>query len=417
MLSSRRSRALVGLLSLAAALEKVHAQGTTNATCTRNFWEYNDEGQSPCLVWAQLQAVCLKQIIVTPLNGTGYQYYPPYLSGQIDDCNCNVVSYNLMAGCSWCQTDILSSNWVSESTWASGCTSYDSTGIPSDVEAAAIDIPSWAFLPSNGSVWVPQNAQAVATGAVTPTATLPTSTGSSGVSSTGSLHPSASGGGQPEAPVPVAAIAGGVAGGVVALIALALLVWYLLRRRRQLSEPRTPVDLADPHPPDPSPYFLNPLPGARPASGEEEGKPSPGASPAWAGGYAYAPVSTGWEGSSPPLSTAGHTNLSMPLAGGAGGGERDALGIPRMAPPSAPLSALSAASATPSGSSTPSATAGHSPASVNPARMYDGGAGAGPALPTYEQARAAGGSEQARSLQAAAAEGGKRPRSGGSGGR
>ncbi|KZT59125.1 hypothetical protein CALCODRAFT_207378 [Calocera cornea HHB12733] len=433
MLLSRPPRALVLLSTVVAVLHTAAAQGTTNVTCTRNFWEYNDQGQSPCEVWALLLAVCIKQIIVTPIS-PGYEYYPPSMTGETDDCNCNVVSYNLMAACSWCQTDILASNgWVNESLWGSGCPNYDSTGIPASVEAAALPIPGWAFLPTNGNTWVPGNAQAVASGTWTAapvsstSAAAPTGSGSGG---TTAGAPGASSTGKPGAGAPVGAIAGGAAGGAVALIGVALLVWYLLRRRQRMADPRSPVDLADP--PEPTPFFLSAIPrsysGAGSSPGDYEGGKSAPGTPWGApgqgqgqGGYAYAPVSTG-------------TGTGTWESGGS-----EALGLPRLAPPPPPMSvsALSTSEAA-SGSSTPGATAGHSPARDSQAQAQAqiqgrygdpesfafgavGAAGQGregmqtPAPPSYEQARAQGGSAQAQSLRVLVPGQGKRPRSGGSG--
>ncbi|EJU04641.1 hypothetical protein DACRYDRAFT_20312 [Dacryopinax primogenitus] len=234
--------------------------------------------------------------------------------------------------------------------WASGCPSYNPTSIPSSVEASSIHIPSWAFLPDNGSSWNPQSAQAVATGAVTPTS-LPT--GAPSASTAPGATSSVQGG----------VIAGAAGGGVVLLLLLVLAAYYLLRRYRQ-AEPRSPIDLSDtPAPPDPSPYFLTALPRAPSRLGIY--KPPLGG---W--GHAYQPVSTGWE-----LTPSGSSSGPSVERG-------DGLGAPRSAPllPPTPSSGHSGFSGA-SGTSTPNATTGHSPVREEVRT---------PALPTYEQVSAEG---------------------------
>ncbi|KZT59124.1 hypothetical protein CALCODRAFT_431448, partial [Calocera cornea HHB12733] len=153
------------LLALAAALlpaahtARAQTSGGSNVTCTYAFWEFNALDESPCFVWGQLQSQCLTGgLTVTPLLNARY-YSPPSLSGQVNDCNCNVVSYNLMAACSWCQPNIFTNNWVTENQWKQGCTNYDASGI-SGVTLSGISIPAWAYLPDNGASWDPDTAEA-----------------------------------------------------------------------------------------------------------------------------------------------------------------------------------------------------------------------------------------------------------------
>ena len=59
------------------------------------------EGSSS-LVWSKVQSLCLlstSYINVPPLLDTSWSYNPPSSSGSI--CQCNVISYALMAGCTW----------------------------------------------------------------------------------------------------------------------------------------------------------------------------------------------------------------------------------------------------------------------------------------------------------------------------
>ncbi|EJU04643.1 hypothetical protein DACRYDRAFT_114014 [Dacryopinax primogenitus] len=379
---------LRALLILTGLVYRASAVGVTNATCTQNLWTANLEGQSPCLVWAQLQSLCLNSTVVYVLINVppGEQYEPPFLTDQINPCTCNVVSYNLMAACSWCQTGITLDSWVPEDTWKNGCQDYDATGLPSSVSLGAIEIPSWAYVPANGTYWNPTIAEALVSGSAsssqpglissptntpsggtttsstvsqtgtsststssgTPVGGLVTSSGGSQSSDTPShttntsnLTGAAPSGGntaspstQPTSPTPVGVIVGGVVGGVAILALLGLLLFFLLRRRRSQSELRTTLDISEMDPPAPVPFMIGggPMLGGR-LSTQNAGTPFKMASapPPRNPRLAYTPTPLmPWEGT--PVST----------NSGNGYGSRgelttpDALGILRSSPPQPP---------------------------------------------------------------------------------
>jgi hypothetical protein len=89
---------------------------------------------------------------------------------QNNACTCNLVAYNLQAGCGWCQSSIQDNWWLDEAQWAGNCTTsaFDSTGIPSSASTTSINIPSWALLTNTGPSWNPAQASAavVVTGGV-----------------------------------------------------------------------------------------------------------------------------------------------------------------------------------------------------------------------------------------------------------
>ncbi|CAK5280207.1 unnamed protein product [Mycena citricolor] len=75
---------------------------TTNATCQAGHnWAFNSQKQSPCLVAAQLIAVCSPAYEVYALPDS-YHYEGP--SGtDANPCQCNTVVYSLLAECGLCQ--------------------------------------------------------------------------------------------------------------------------------------------------------------------------------------------------------------------------------------------------------------------------------------------------------------------------
>ncbi|EJU04640.1 hypothetical protein DACRYDRAFT_20311 [Dacryopinax primogenitus] len=312
----------ISLLLLATAL----AQGTggSNVTCTYAFWEFNAAGQSPCFVWGQVQSLCITGgLTVTPLLNASYQYSPPSLSGQVNDCNCNVVSYNLMAACSWCQPNIFTNNWVTEAQWKQGCTNYDSTGITGE-NVNAIGIPSWAYLPDNGATWDPDTAEAAYNASLTATttshststspsaSTSPTTSSSSSTATNSAAGVVGSGGSSGSSHSNTGAIVGGVVGGIALLIIIALAIWYFVRRNRAGTAaaaaaggaygpaPTTP-QMAQYPPPQGEPYGPPPTSPFPPGS-----TPSPFPyQPSTSGGYdGTAPTS--YTGSPPPVAPGGY---------------------------------------------------------------------------------------------------------------
>ncbi|KZW02783.1 hypothetical protein EXIGLDRAFT_759499 [Exidia glandulosa HHB12029] len=186
----------VSLVAAGLALGVLGARGqsgSTTAVCTYADWTINSDGESACLVWAQLQSLCKTSGVSVGRVTNATAPYPPPSGSTATDCNCNVVAYNLMAGCvnpvshppapfvpALTDADIYSWDWVPQAVWAQGCSSYTPDGLPSSIksEAAALDIPQWAFLVPSGSAWSAGNAEDVAEGG----SASATASGSSGPS-------------------------------------------------------------------------------------------------------------------------------------------------------------------------------------------------------------------------------------------
>ncbi|KIM30351.1 hypothetical protein M408DRAFT_328355 [Serendipita vermifera MAFF 305830] len=122
-------------------------------------WELNSEGENACQVYAELQGACNSSFVISTAHSTDPPYLPPN-----NACGCNVVAYNLMGGCAWCQTGILTGWWLTIDQWVGNCTQsmYNPTGIPSNVSTSGINIPDWARLIPSGTTWSPSQASRAA---------------------------------------------------------------------------------------------------------------------------------------------------------------------------------------------------------------------------------------------------------------
>ncbi|CCO28920.1 hypothetical protein BN14_02920 [Rhizoctonia solani AG-1 IB] len=209
---------------IVSCLGLVLAQDTT-VQCTYADWTTNSRGQSPCLLWAELQTKCDPGgVRVTPLANSRYHYTQPDSEGEINDCNCSVVSYNLMAACTWCQLG-LDNKWINETLWRSNCPSYNARGL--SIDTAGLTIPEWAKIPVDGGMWRPNIASLAAT-PPTVTPTLATFT----PQSTADSHSNYNKGGSSNA----GAIAGGVVGAALIVILFAALFIFFIRRSKRRAE-------------------------------------------------------------------------------------------------------------------------------------------------------------------------------------
>ncbi|KAK8850723.1 hypothetical protein IAR55_004643 [Kwoniella newhampshirensis] len=224
---------------------------TTSAACVFNSTTsrlFNSAGESPCLVWSKLQSLCIPStsyINVPPLLDPTWAYNSP--NGQSTQCQCNVVSYSLMAGCTFCQWG--SSSIPSEQAWSSACQSYDSQGLV--FNETAVDIPGWAFHTWQGVTWDPSVAFITSSPSPTSytttlsrsfpstsiTATRPSTSDSSSRTFFISLTPSATSTSVASGGKSSASKWGPVVGGVVGAMILVLLIvagWtrYRLRSRK-----------------------------------------------------------------------------------------------------------------------------------------------------------------------------------------
>ncbi|CAE6415672.1 unnamed protein product [Rhizoctonia solani] len=223
---TRRTRATFAAFA-AACFGLAGAQDTT-VQCTYADWTTNARGQNPCLAWAELQTKCdAGGVRVTPLANYRYHYTQPDSESEINDCNCSVVAYNLMAACTWCQLG-LDNKWINETLWRSNCPSYNARGL--SIDTAGLTIPEWAKIPVDGGMWRPNIASLAATPpTVTPTLASATSTPQS-TADTHTNYPRPKGGNN------AGAIAGGVVGAALIVILFAALFIFFIRRSKRRAE-------------------------------------------------------------------------------------------------------------------------------------------------------------------------------------
>ncbi|WVQ72713.1 hypothetical protein IAR50_002273 [Cryptococcus sp. DSM 104548] len=260
------SRLLLPLLLILHCFSVARAQ-TSNATCSQtdgNQWMFNSDGESPCLVWAKIQSLCVSSqsfINVPPLLDSSWSYTAP--TGSSTECYCNSVSYGLMAACTYCQWS--NSSIPSEKSWASGCSSYDSDGLgfAENVE----DIPPFAYQAWSGATWAaatvssiiaaPSSTPSYSTtlsrlfsSSISPSSpsssiggSSPTKTASSSASTTSSAVTSSVSSSDDsddgKTSTNWGAIIGGVGGGVFALILL-FLFWRWYKNRKRIPNPNSP---------------------------------------------------------------------------------------------------------------------------------------------------------------------------------
>ncbi|KAI9637191.1 uncharacterized protein MKK02DRAFT_45903 [Dioszegia hungarica] len=234
---------LLILISLLAAPTSI-AQ-STNAICNRNettSWLFNADGESPCLAWSKLQSLCLpaqSNINVPPLQDASWGYNPPSSTEKDSLCQCTVVAYALMAGCSWCQIGS-SASWVTEKRWRQDCAAYNDTSV--SFAQIVLTLPAYAFHPWQDARWNPIVALDASRGPTTVAPTVATTTlfrsfppGSSTPHSPASSNPAStatdgSPGSTMSQSARLGAIIGGVAGGIILLVLIFLLFRYWRKR-------------------------------------------------------------------------------------------------------------------------------------------------------------------------------------------
>ena len=65
-----------------------------------------------------------------------------------------------MAACSWCQPDVYSDSWPTIAQWKQSCSSFNTNGVSTSVNATGLNIPPFAVQAIDGPWWDPTNAQA-----------------------------------------------------------------------------------------------------------------------------------------------------------------------------------------------------------------------------------------------------------------
>lgn len=208
----------------------------TNVVCQAQFdWMDNSRHQNPCLVAAYVQSVCSNgQWTVLSLS-PGTHYAGPY-ADQANACECNSVTYNLVAACSICQN----ATWISWSSWTFNCSAI-AFGYPEDIPSGTA-IPNWAYqdvtTTDNFNVTLAQSVGDAPESTATKAQTTANGVSAGAVSASLTALPTVTPSPFSSKPSDVGAIAGGVVGGIVGLAALAALgIWFFKRGRRTISSP------------------------------------------------------------------------------------------------------------------------------------------------------------------------------------
>ncbi|WWC98380.1 hypothetical protein V866_005271 [Kwoniella sp. B9012] len=233
---------------------------STNASCSLsddNKWMFNHAEESPCLVWSKVQSLCIPQtsyINVPPLLDQSYSYNLP--NERSSECQCNSVSYSLMAACAVCQYP--STSLPSENDWSASCQNYVNNGLGFD--QSVVSIPAFAYHQWSGSTFTGDIAKSSTT---TPTSqsytttlsrTFPTSSSSSSPSSSSSGTPSSSSNSESNSnsedhkSVSWGPIIGGAAGGLILLVVLILLVRWFITRNHNNPKDKTNTNNRTPYP-------------------------------------------------------------------------------------------------------------------------------------------------------------------------
>ncbi|KAH9018638.1 hypothetical protein EDB85DRAFT_2011514 [Lactarius pseudohatsudake] len=157
--------------------------------------------------------------------------YPPPTKEQVlgvESCFCSTVMLSLLSACSECQEG-LSTSWTE---YSQNCVGTIEPSTFSHLVPAGTRVPQWALLDiTRANIWNATAARIV---------------GDSPEVRPGKLIKPSSGRGPN-----TGAIAGGVAGGVIAIVVIAGLMFAFWRRRRRAQEP-SPTSVVDDAPPPPS---------------------------------------------------------------------------------------------------------------------------------------------------------------------
>ncbi|KAH9169671.1 hypothetical protein EDB89DRAFT_1908438 [Lactarius sanguifluus] len=280
-----RVPSLVVLTSLVflAASDLVLAQ-IRAPDCSASWkWSFNSLGQNTCMIAAFLMSTCNGGAFTINALQPGYSYLGPRIDADdANPCKCNTVTYNLISACDGCQGSL----WTTWSEYSFNCTSTLPPSVFPNPVPLGTSVPQWALVDNTfENLW---NATKAYIAGVTPelgpgslisASTSGSVSPTSSASQSGASFSSSSGSGSN-----TAAIAGGVAGGVVVIGAIGVLLFYLLRRRRsqvpsaavngmsgdKTYVPGTPMKFYDPNDPSTFPEFQSlPYDGNTPANAQD----------------------------------------------------------------------------------------------------------------------------------------------------
>ncbi|KAI0356569.1 hypothetical protein OH77DRAFT_1423500 [Trametes cingulata] len=239
---------------------EVSGQGTT-AYCSAGYeWMSNSKGQSPCLISSYLFTPCSSQTAswVFPLS-PGFHYNTPQNNPtSATPCRCNTVLYSMIAACSTCQGQ--GAFVVPWSLYAENCSTVYVNNYPEGIPVGTA-VPAWAYLditttnrfdPVAAEALVNQGAPESTPSSNSPTAgTVLTNAPSATSTAIGAPQSPDSNTDSPSSSKKsnnLGAIVGGAVSGGVGLIAIGLVLFFWLRRRREMARdtPTGPVDLTGP---------------------------------------------------------------------------------------------------------------------------------------------------------------------------
>ncbi|KAH9168065.1 hypothetical protein EDB89DRAFT_1636731 [Lactarius sanguifluus] len=223
-------------------------------------WSFNSLDQNPCLVSAYLLSLCygVAGFIVNPIVGVGDSYFPPTQEQlqKASSCWCSTVMLSLISACSECQKG-LSTPWTQFSQNCPGIIEPSTFSYP---VPEGTRVPQWALLDiTRANIWNATAARIVGdTPEILPGELIRTSaSGPSKRSNTG-------------------AIAGGVAGGILAIAAIAGLVFIFWRRQQRAKAPPAASLVNDVPPPLLPPPMTEVHPAPSPSYADyTEGSPMP----------------------------------------------------------------------------------------------------------------------------------------------
>ncbi|CAK5277655.1 unnamed protein product [Mycena citricolor] len=226
-----RDLVCVILLALRAA-----AQSSNVTTCISAYsWTVNAQHLTPCLVAAWLESVCLGPTEVDAIPANTHYIGPSTSTANL--CLCSTVTYSLISACGACQNR----TYTSWTNWTLNCATIQ-VGTFLEPVPSQVVVPAWAYLnvTRSNNTFDPAAAFVNATESETSSSLASTAQSSATSSSSSSSAFVTSFSPPSSTALPMVdtgkktnagAIAGGVVGGLAAVVFAGLGILYYLRRR------------------------------------------------------------------------------------------------------------------------------------------------------------------------------------------
>ncbi|KAJ3725771.1 hypothetical protein EV361DRAFT_615822 [Lentinula raphanica] len=204
----------------------MESPSSANISCIQDSWASNSLGQNPCEIAERLNSVCTTSNDSYFVELTSEDDYTLSAEDQ-NPCLCTSVVYNLVSMCRLCQTKA-GKTYPTWSQWTTNCSSLN-TGFPPGLPGGTA-VPDWAYQDiSESDAFNETLALNVATTdhSESSSSALPSSTSTSSATSTPNTQISR------DSDDDVAALVGGLLGGLVGLALIVVATLYLIRRRRR----------------------------------------------------------------------------------------------------------------------------------------------------------------------------------------